>query len=119
MRTAFNIILFGLLSLLILQSAEPTAAPGAKADPIVGKWRFFNDHVVTITADGRLTSSKGATGTWTFANDKELERKYSLNWQEGLNIDEMRLSRDGKHLEGKNQRKDKVSADRVSPQIRV
>ena len=53
------------------------------------------------------------TGTWTFASNKELERKYTLIWQEGLNIDEMRMPRDDRRLEGKNQRKDKVSAVRV------
>ena len=115
MRLPLAVRLIAVISPFTFLSAEPIATPAPKPDPIVGKWRYFNGHIVTITADGRLSSSIGPTGTWQFSNNKELERKYTLKWQDGLFNDELILSRDGNHLVGKNQKRDKVSADRVAP----
>jgi hypothetical protein len=113
--TAFSIGV-GLCSSICSLAVEPEVASPKKTDPVLGKWRYFNDHIVTVTPDGRLTSSKAvARGTWEFAKNKEVERKYRFIWQEGLYVDSLLLSRDGKKLAGKNQKGDRVSAERIAP----
>ena len=114
MKTALAVCIVGISSAFPLLSAEANATPATKPDPLVGEWRYFNDHVVTITADGKLASPK-ATGTWEFTNNKEVERRYKLTWEGGLFIDTLLLSRDGSRLTGKNQKGDKISATRVAP----
>src|SRR5215213_3686843 len=114
MKSALGLLSIALIAASGLLPAQPPSPPALKPDPIVGEWRYFNNHIVTITADGRLASPKAA-GTWEFTNNKELERKYKLTWQGGLFVDTLVLSRDGNRLAGKNQKGERVSAARVAP----
>jgi hypothetical protein len=45
----------------------------------------------------------------------EVERKSRLNWKDGIYIDDMVLSNDGKRLVGRNVNKQRIWADRVEP----
>ena len=102
------------MSSLLFLGVQLSAAPkGAEADPIQGRWHYFNDHVLTISSGGNMTSNKGATGNWVFLKNPEVERKYRMQWEGNPLVDTMTLSRDGKKLEGKNNKGSRVWATRV------
>lgn len=101
-------------SLLAQEGAALPKADEARAkDPILGKWVWHGGHPVTVAADGTATSTKGPRATWKFLNNKELERKYEVVWDEGIFIDTVRLSRDFKKVEGKNQKGERITAVRA------
>ena len=87
-----------------------------KEDPIIGRWKWYNKQIIDITADGRMTASKGASGTWEFSKNREVERKYVLRWdgKAGFSIDAVTLSRDYREMTGKNDAGEKVSAKRMA-----
>lgn len=93
----------------------PKSSPRDK-DPILGKWIFHGEHRIAITADGKAISHKGSNGVWRFLSNPEVERRYEIVWDEGLFIDSVRLSRDGKTLQGKNQKGRRIHAVRA-PEI--
>src|SRR5579864_6357395 len=84
-----------------------------KEDPIVGTWRWFNNQKVTVTQDGKFTSTKDGDGKWEFVNSNEVERKYKFYWGGGVSIDTVSLSRDAAKLSGKNLAKKRISAERI------
>jgi hypothetical protein len=95
------------------RAGKTQAGAAGASDPLEGKWHYFNDHVVTIHPGGIVTSSKGVTGKWVYLKNPEVERKYRIQWDANLFVDTITLSRDGKKLEGKNNKGDRVGATRV------
>ena len=95
-----------------LSAQAPPSQTARAADPIAGDWRWFNGTLVHMTDDGRCAGPKNR-GTWEFSNNKEVERKYVVKWEENLFIDYLTLSRDGRHLTGKSAKGDRVSADKI------
>ena len=73
--------------------------------------------VAPAVIDSESAVAVGATfGTrakWKFVGNKEVERKYEFIWNEGIFIDNVRLSKDGKKLEGKSKKGERVWAERV------
>lgn len=112
-------VLLGLLATCAAFAQEgrgpQSVAPGSSKDPLVGHWIWHGGNFVTVSADGTAVSRKGARATWRFLDNKELERKYEVIWDDGVFIDTMRMSRDGKKLTGKNQKGERVSATIAPP----
>lgn len=81
-------------------------------DPIVGTWRWFNNMIVVVSADGRSTSPRGV-GQWEFVRRDTVERQYIFTSPNLVWVDTLILSRDGNKLSGKNQKGISVSAERV------
>ena len=101
------------LTLLPNGFAEPQAAASNPPDPILGKWIWLSKHKVAIAKDGTASHSDGHQAKWKFLGNKEVERKYEFIWNEGIFIDNVRLSKDGKKLEGKSRKGERVWADRA------
>jgi hypothetical protein len=107
-------VILGILwlgALLCGASSQINPTQTSTADPIVGEWLWFNNLVIKIEPDGRTAGD--AHGTWRFANNKEVERKYVLKWDGAVVVDNLALSRDGKKLTGKNNSGHAVSATRL------
>ena len=115
-----NVRVTSLVSLLFLVActsyAEPKKAADTPPDPILGKWIWQASNTVILTADGKAAHSKGFQATWKYMDNKELERKYEFIWDNGIFIDKVRLSRDGKKLEGKDKNGKRTWADRAPAQ---
>jgi hypothetical protein len=115
MKFSLALALLTLFMSVVSLKADPNSKPTEKPDPIVGKWRYFNGQIITLSDDGHAASSIGSTGTWKFVESPEVERKYTITFKEGLYVDEMVLSANGKRLTGKNVAKMRIWADRVGP----
>jgi Tol biopolymer transport system component len=89
----------------------PPKAPAPAADPVVGKWAWFNGGTVSILPDGTLTHEQGNRGTWTVQD--RARRVYVLRWRQGDFVDTVTLSEDGQSLSGTNQGGAAVSARRT------
>jgi len=59
----------------------------------VGTWNWTPDEIVTIRADGSLSSSFGGKGSW----ENKGERTFVLTWENG-NVDTVNISRDERTL---------------------
>ncbi len=60
---------------------------------------------MTLNPDGTAdNTSNGMKGTWVFTNNAEVQRKYTLVWNEGQFIDKGILSEDHNTLQIKNQK---------------
>lgn len=97
------------------QSVKPVV-PGAekKAEEniaLVGKWRWVDKQVVTVAADLTFKSGNGRKGTWKWKEGTE--RTYIVTWDDGLYVDEVTISQDGKSLSGRNNDKKKIKAERI------
>jgi hypothetical protein len=90
-----------LLSAAVAAFGQSAASSEKIEDPIVGNWIWPNNHRVTVRADGTGESHKGPKMTWRYLKNKEIERKYEVIWDGGINVDAMMLSRDGSKFEGK------------------
>jgi hypothetical protein len=110
--------LMWLLSLAFIAALHVVAnaddQKGKKADPIVGTWLWHGSNLVTIHSDGRAESKLGEAGRWRFLEKKELERKYEFTWGQGVMIQQMRLSKNGQKLEGKEKDGSRVWAERAA-----
>jgi hypothetical protein len=105
-----------LLTILCACTIHPSlASEVTKPDPVVGRWVWMGNGDVTVNANGTCQLRGAHGGTWTFQNNKEVERKYVFTWtpRGRIYIDQLRLSADGKKLEGKNQQNHRVWATRV------
>jgi len=100
MSTIFRTIVC-LLGASVIAFGQSAAASENTEDPIVGKWIWPDDHRVTVRADGTGESHKGPKMTWQFLKNKEIERKYKVIWDGGINVDAMMMSRDGSKMDGK------------------
>lgn len=79
-------------------------------DPIVGKWKWFNEGVHEFCGDGQITGSLPAA-SWSVVDPAK--RGYMVKWGDGKHVDMLFLSADGLKLEGKNDKGVEVSAERV------
>ena len=91
------------LVLLLTGHGEPQTAATVPPDPILGKWIWLSKHKVAIANDGTAIHSDGHHAKWRFLGNKEVERKYEFIWNEGVFIDNVRLSKDGKKTRRKEQ----------------
>jgi hypothetical protein len=110
-------ITFALLSLVVaffspLASSAPTSTP-TNPDPIIGNWIYHGKYIASIKADGTCSYPNGLNGTWRYLNNPEIERKYEIIWKAGVFVETMKLSRDGKTLEGRNKKGDLIRAERT------
>jgi len=94
-----------LLCITVAYAAPATSSP----DPIVGKWRWDNKKVLTISANATLLTDDGHKGTWEAIPDRTAERKYRFVWKSGAFEDSMVLSKDLKSLSGKRTTGEKKS----------
>ena len=101
-----------LLGILLcpLVALSAIAADPTSADPIVGRWRWFNNRIYVFNADGTTTPNEGR---WTCVSPNQIPRKYVIDWKEELNIDTLYLERSGAKLSGKNQKGRHITADRL------
>jgi predicted Ser/Thr protein kinase len=86
------------------------AHPWAK-DPIVGTWHYTGGEEFKLSATGSATSEKDAGGGWTLISGDDKKQVYKIWWKD--NWEEMTLSVDGRHLDGKNLEKKPVHASRT------
>lgn len=85
------------------------AAAASRSGSVVGTWSWAfapsgdpqpSGQTVTINPDGTMTSSGGASGTWTQSGNQ-----LTLTWTQGSaagSIDDLTLSVDGRTLNGQN-----------------
>lgn len=91
-----------------------TAEPTEKADPIVGRWRWMDKQVVECQADQTFTvKPSNRRGKWKRINATTVEKKYELQWDDGLFTDTLMMSRDEKKLSGKNQEGKRIEATKL------
>ncbi|MBU6181368.1 MAG: hypothetical protein KGR46_00960 [Verrucomicrobia bacterium] len=82
---------------------------------ILGKWRWFDAQVVFFYADGTFIATGSSRekstryGTWK----KEAHRKFTLLWDNGAWEDVLTLSSNGNGLRGRNNNRDRISAERI------
>ena len=91
----------------LAQTPDPKPTP---VDPIVGRWVWFNNQSKEFHPDGTATG-EGGQGTWKRISNAT-PAKYEVIWAEKF-IDTLYLKGYGKELEGKNQKGQKVSAQRI------
>lgn len=95
--------------------AVSTLCPAA-SDPIVGKWRFFNKTTRFFRDDGTSTNGKGVQdAVWKFegATPGGL-RRYVVTYRGGKFVDTLTLKNGDSFLEGRNNHKTHVTANRIS-----
>lgn len=78
-------------------------------DPIVGKWKWFNEGVHEFCGDGQIIGTAGAI--WSVVDPAK--RGYMVKWGDGKHVDMLFLSADGLKLSGKNDKGVEISAERV------
>jgi hypothetical protein len=110
-----NVLMFShkhLLGIFIcsLVAFSAIAADPAPTDPIVGRWRWFNNRIYVLNADGTTTPNEGH---WKCVSPNQTPRKYVIDWREELNIDTLYLEKSGAKLSGKNQKGRHITADRL------
>lgn len=107
--------LFIIVTTALVASGGPAAGreKDAAPDPIIGQWHFPNGDRIVIQPDGVALANGRPRGVWRFLKNPEVERKYEIVWDDGVFIDVLRLSRDGKKLEGKNQQGKRIIAIRL------
>lgn len=88
-------------------AAPPVSDPQGGDHELVGCWRWANNAVIEIRADGSISSGPFA-GEWR----RRAPRQYTLTWPEP--VDTLTLSSDGRRLSGGNQYGVAVTATRVS-----
>ena len=105
-----------LLAVLMLAGASvnsQTVAKTSEQDPIVGRWRWFNEKVVQIEADGTFKENLKPVGKWKCIDSKQ--RRYTIQWGDGAIEDYATLSQDGKKLRMRNHNGFKHTAERIIP----
>ena len=93
-----------------LVASSSLAADTTVADPIVGRWRWFNNTIYVLNADGTTTPGKGR---WKCVSPEQTPRKYVIDWKEELWIDTLYLEKNGTTLSGHNQKGRKITASRL------
>jgi hypothetical protein len=97
------------------RTRECRAVRGDKSDggvgdcsSVEGSWRWFNGKTVVLQSGGVL-ECEDDKGSWTLTDAPG--RRYLLNWGSGW-VDDLRLSADGRSLDGTNQEGTQVSGGR-------
>ena len=90
------------------------AVPSYASDPVLGRWWWPGEYIVTFTADGKFNRSDGSHGVWSCEPGKPLPLEYMLRW-EGVNVDRLTLNKDASVLDGfiVNYRNARITAYRV------
>ena len=104
-RKLFLGLIFGALVNINVFAADPKSS-----DPIVGRWRWFNNRIYVLNPNGTTTPTGGH---WTCASPDQTPRKYVIDWNEELNIDTLYLEKSGAKLSGHNQKGKRITADRL------
>ncbi|MEO8350204.1 MAG: hypothetical protein ABI680_00645, partial [Chthoniobacteraceae bacterium] len=113
MKTCLTAAL-ALVALVVASLPANLEGADGKADPILGIWLWRGQVRVTITADGKAIGDNGFRGVWKYLNNREVERKYEMVWNEGVFTESLKLSQDGSRLEGKNQKGERLFARRAA-----
>ncbi|MBN1521971.1 MAG: hypothetical protein JW928_05495 [Candidatus Aureabacteria bacterium] len=71
---------------------------GTKIDPVVGRWKWFNNPEIVFKSNGTVCLKDGTVA----AEWARSENKVTIWWKRGW-IDKLTLSEDGMHLSGRNQ----------------
>jgi hypothetical protein len=104
-----------MLALLIIISTACMADAARKVDLIAGQWRWYDNTLINLQADGTATSP-GNTGTWC-CTTKATPPTYVITWRGGLYVDTVYLSQSGNELRGKNEQGLAIPARRL-PDLR-
>jgi hypothetical protein len=107
------------LAMLLFCAISGNSQVAAETEPkapvetiaIVGKWRWFDAQIVAVAADGTFTAGKGRRGIWK--QREGFARDYILVWDDGLFTDNITISPDGQKLSGRNNKKEKIKAERI------
>lgn len=78
-------------------------------DPVAGIWKWHDGSIREMWGDGQVKDRPGAR--WRATNPSA--REYSFSWGNGVVIDVLTLSADGRTLRGKNQSGADLTAKRV------
>jgi hypothetical protein len=78
-------------------------------DPVAGIWKWHDGSIREMWGDGQVKDRPGAR--WRATNPSA--REYSFSWGNGVVIDVLTLSADGRTLRGKNQSGVDLTAKRV------
>ncbi len=82
----------------------------ALTDPIVGRWKWFNEHIAILRADGTGSDGKMEC-TWKIGTGPD--RSYELSWAAGKYIDQVAISPDANRLSGSNQNGNAISGTKI------
>jgi hypothetical protein len=82
-----HFILLCLLATVNIVAAHAATEPAE--DPLVGKWIWHSNQIVTFKADHSCTSSANMDGTWQYVNNPEAQRKYTIIWAHGVYRDKL------------------------------
>jgi hypothetical protein len=74
---------------------SPAKANGESCGRISGTWQWWNGGETVFRMDGTANHTSGMTATWTCSDGN-----YVVSWSTGF--DKLRLSPDGKRLDGSN-----------------
>jgi hypothetical protein len=110
MKSLIVLLSFAFLPAVLYAQPE---VPGAKPDPIVGRWRCSHKLMVEIRADGTAEHTGNVTGTWKSVPTVTVERQYEIRWKGGLTVDAVTLEKSLKKYRAKNNTGFKYTAERV------
>jgi stalled ribosome alternative rescue factor ArfA len=79
-----------------MAGSGPAGTTSGKCDSLAGVWIWFNGRVVTITADGRVSTDNGGKGSWRRTG----AQAFQLRWETYNTTDNVTLSTDGGTLTG-------------------
>lgn len=89
-------------SLLLLLGTAASAGLAAKADPLVGRWLWADKQFAVFNADGTASVGNSFKGTWVYTQNSEVQRKYTVIWNEGQYSDKVTLSEDQQTVQVQN-----------------
>lgn len=98
---------------ILLKLPTSSDAKDKAQDPIVGKWRWFNETMVQIETDGTFSCNGQLAGKWKLTDEDN--RHYTIRWGSGNIEDYAKLSQDGKKLRIRNHDGFKHTAERIKP----
>lgn len=96
-------------------AVEPSTPPrpAGSADPILGKWRFFNNTTRSFRADGTSANEKGEQdAVWKCVDPVQL--RYVITYGGGKFVDQLFLKNGGAFLDGSNNFRAHVTATRIA-----
>ena len=85
------------------------------ADPIIGRWRFFNGSLRIFNADGTSIDQNGQPAVWRCENPTQRPRRYEIVYEGGRFTDHLTMKEDGSFMEGRGINGIRVRAWPLSP----